>query len=165
MGNPILDVPPLGKVRRVHGLEHATIHILSRRVRHVSFSGLSIPFGFWLVGNVEPEEVSYAANEALRRLQAGESTLAIHPRCGTNLAVSGMLTGLTGFFASFSLDPKEHWIEKLPRVIAAATIAMIFAGPIGFAVQENVTTSPDASNLRLGNINRINPSLYFVEVH
>lgn len=165
MGNPILDLPPLGKVRRVHGLEHATIHILSRRVRHVSFSGLSIPFGFWLVGNVEPEEVSYAANEALRRLQAGEGALAVHPRCGTNLAVSGMLTGLTGFFASFSFDPKEHWVEKLPRVIAAATIAMIFAGPIGFAVQENITTSPDASQLRLGKINRINPSLYFVEVH
>jgi hypothetical protein len=165
MSNPLLEIPPFGKVRRVHGLEHATIHILSRRVRHVSFSGLSIPYGFWLVGTVEPEEVSYAANEALRRLQAGEGNLAVHPRCGTNLAVGGLLTGVTSLFASFSFDPKEYWLEKLPRVIAAATIAMIFAGPLGFAVQENITTSPDAANLSLGKITRLNPTLYFVEVH
>lgn len=164
MANPILELPFLGKVRRVHGLEHATIHLLSRRVRHVSFSGLSIPLGFWLVGKVEPEEVSYAANEALRRLKGGESNLVIHPRCGTNLAVGGLLTGLTSLFASFSFDPKEHWLEKLPRVVVAATIAMVFAGPLGFAVQENVTTSSDASALSLGAITRLNDALYFVEV-
>ena len=164
MQNTLFDIPPFGKTRRVHGLEHATIHLLSRRVRHVSFSGLSIPFGFWLWGNVEPEEVSHAATEALRRLQAGESQLVLHPRCGTNLAVGGMVTGLASFFASLSPNTHEAWIEKLPRVIIAATVAMIFAGPLGFLVQERVTTSADASRLSLGSVIRLNKSLYFVEV-
>ena len=164
MQNVLLDLPPIGKTRRVHGLEHATIHLLSRRVSHVSFSGLSIPFGFWLWGRVEAEEIKHAASEALRRLQAGESQLVLHPRCGTNLAVGGMVTGLAGFVAGLSPNRREGLFEKLPRVIVAATIAMIFAGPLGFFVQERVTTSADAATLSFGSIIRISPTLYFVEV-
>ena len=40
-------------------------------------------------------EVRAATHEALQRLQAGEAELAIHPNCGTNLAV-GLSMALVG---------------------------------------------------------------------
>jgi len=165
--NLILELPGLGKVRRVHALEHATITILSRRIPHLSMAGRSTPNGFWLYGTVAKEQIESAANEALRRLQAGEAALAIHPRCGTNLAVAGILTGVSSFLASLSFGKDERAIDKLPRVILAATAAVFIAQPAGLAVQEAVTTCPDALRLSVGNIRqtkRGNLTVSFVEV-
>lgn len=164
----ILELPGIGKVRRVHALEHATITLLSRRHKDLSMMGRSTPNGFWLYGEVDKAELERTAAEALRRLQAGEATLAIHPRCGTNLAVAGMLTGLSSFAASLSLHPRERAIDKLPRVILAATAAMLFAQPAGFAVQQGYTTCPDAAHLSLGAIRQTKRgklTVSFVTVH
>ncbi|MGB0386581.1 MAG: DUF6391 domain-containing protein [Ardenticatenaceae bacterium] len=163
----LLELPGIGKVRRVHALEHATITLLSRRLGRVSMVGRSTPQGFWLYGNVKQDDLQQAVEEALQRLQAGEASLAIHPRCGTNLAVAGLLTGVSSFLATFSFNKEESAIDKLPRMILAATGAMIVAGPAGLAVQEAVTTCPDASYLSIGNIKRNkrgNVTTYFVEV-
>lgn len=165
--NWLLELPGIGKVRRVHALEHATITLLSRRLGRVSMVGRSTPQGFWLYGNVEEDDINRAVHEALERLQAGEASLAIHPRCGTNLAVAGVLTGFSSFLASFSFNKDESPLEKLPRMILAATVAMILAGPAGLKVQENMTTSPDASYLSIGKIKRYQRAKvtsYFVEV-
>lgn len=163
----LLELPGIGKVRRVHALEHATITLLSRRLHNVNMVGRSTPRGFWLYGNVPREELERAVAEALRRLQAGEAALAIHPRCGTNLAVAGLLTGVSSFLASLSFNQDERPLDKLPRVILAATAAMIVAGPAGLAVQEAVTTCPDAAPLSIGPIKqsqRGGLTIYFVEV-
>lgn len=165
--NFLLELPGLGKVRRVHALEHATITLLSRRIPHLSMAGRSTPNGFWLYGNVPTEQIESAVNDALRRLQAGEAELAIHPRCGTNLAVSGLVTGVSSFIAGLSLSADERAMDKLPRVILAATVAMLVAQPLGLAVQEAVTTSPDALRLSVGNIRqtkRGRMTVSFVEV-
>jgi hypothetical protein len=163
----LLELPPVGKVRRVHALEHATITLLSRRHADLSMVGRSTNKGFWLYGEVDKEELERTTNEALRRLQGGEASLAIHPRCGTNLAVAGMLTGVSSFLASLSLHKDERPVDKLPRVILAATAAMFIAQPMGLAVQEGYTTCPDASRLSVGKIRqtkRGKMTVSFVEV-
>jgi hypothetical protein len=163
----LLELPGIGKVRRVHALEHATITLLSGRFQNLSMAGRSTPNGFWLYGNVEKADVEWGVHEALRRLQGGEARLAIHPRCGTNLAVAGIITGVTGFIAGLSLNSEERVMDKLPRVILATTAALLVAQPAGYAVQEGFTTCPDASRLSVGKIRQTKKgplTVTFVEV-
>jgi hypothetical protein len=168
IGEWLLELPYVGKTRRVHGLEHAAISLMSERDPDLRMVGRSTPNGFWLYGTVETNEVRRATEEALRRLQAGEATLAVHPRCGTNLAVAGLLTGLSSFAASASLGRRENPLNKLPRMILAATAALLVSQPLGMIVQEKVTTCPDASRLSLGPIKRMqrgNLTIHFVTIH
>lgn len=163
----LLDAPVVGKVRRVHAIEHATITLLSMRIPNLRMVGRSTARGFWLYGNVETEDVRRAAEEALRRLQRGEATLAIHPNCGTNIAVTGVLAGLSSFAASAPWHEKESIADRVPRAIMAALAALFLARPVGFWVQRNITTSPDAQTLRLGEIKRMQKggmTIHFVEV-
>ncbi len=135
----ILDtVPVVAQIRRNHGLEHATIHVLSSRIRNLSLVGHATLEGFNLYGEVETDQVESAANEALARLRAGDSRLVIHPNCGTNFATAGMLAGLSAWIASMG----KGGVGKLPRIIIASTVALMFALPLGLTVQEYVTTSP-----------------------
>ncbi|HYT34988.1 MAG TPA: DUF6391 domain-containing protein, partial [Ktedonobacteraceae bacterium] len=75
------------RIRQNHALEHATITILSGMVPDLSISACSSSNGFIIFGDVDLGLLRRALDEALRRLQAGEASLAIHPNCGTNLAV------------------------------------------------------------------------------
>jgi hypothetical protein len=147
------------KIRRNHGLEHATIHVLSKRINNLSIVGRSDWKGFTLYGSVDTAEVRYAANEALRRLRSGEAELAVHPRCGTVLAVTGLLTALATFVA-IGLDNREphsrfRW-SSIPAAILAATGAALLAQPLGMAVQQKYTTSGYPGNLQIRSIT-INP--------
>jgi len=82
------------RVRQSHALEHATIHILTQRHVGLKLMGRSTAAGFYLYGQVDTDRVGAAVTEAIARLQAGEAELAVHPRCGTNLAVGALLSGL-----------------------------------------------------------------------
>jgi len=86
----LLNLPLILETRRNHALEHATLHILARTHR-TNMAGHSNPTGFFLLGDLQLEEIADAATEAMKRLKAGESGLAVHPGCGTNLAVSALL--------------------------------------------------------------------------
>ena len=79
------------RVRQNHALEHATMHVLSRRNPYLTLMGRSTPSGFVLYGDVAAQEIANAATEALALLQQGQEHLAVHPRCGTNLAVTSIL--------------------------------------------------------------------------
>jgi len=138
MMNILDELPYVSIVRRNHGLEHATIHMLSTRVQNLAVVGHATLAGFNLYGDVTTEHVESAAHEALARLRAGESRLVIHPNCGTNFATAGMMAGLAAFVASLG----KGTFSKLPRVMMASTLALLFALPLGFAVQEYITTSP-----------------------
>src|SRR6266702_4062939 len=89
------------RIRQNHALEHATITVLSGMVPDLSISARSSSTGFIIFGNVDLGLLRRALDEALRRLQAGEASLAIHPNCGTNLAVGvslmtiGTMLGMT----------------------------------------------------------------------
>ncbi|MBK9096141.1 MAG: hypothetical protein IPM84_25965 [Anaerolineae bacterium] len=88
-----------------------------------------------------------AAKEALRRLQAGDAHMAVHPNCGTNFVTSGMLAGLAAWAVtvlSTQGERKRSAWEALPTAFTAATLALFVAQPLGHTLQEFVTTSPGA---------------------
>lgn len=152
------NLPFIARIQRNHGLEHATIHILNRRNGNLSLVGRSDWNGFTLYGPVDTAEVKHAAQEALRRLRQGEAELAVHPRCGTVVATTGLLTGLAAFMA-FSLDNSRgrfRW-TSIPAAILAATLAAIVAQPLGLMLQERYTTCGDPGSLEIKNIS-VNPN-------
>lgn len=128
--------------RRNHALEHATMHVLTRRYPHVSLAGRATPSGFIIYGGLASKAVNSAAREALQRLQAGESELAIHPHCGTNFVATGVLAGLSSLLATSGQS--RRLLDRLPRVILASTAAVLMAQPLGVWLQEHVTASSAA---------------------
>lgn len=147
----ILDSPILATLRRNHAVEHATMHLLAPRQPYLSAVARTALDGFTVYGDVDTKILADAAAEALGRLQAGHNELAVHPRCGTNLAVAGFLAGSAAFLAS---GRSGFRLSKLPRLILAATLAVIIAQPLGLLVQERFTTSTDVAGLRVAEVTR-----------
>ena len=139
----------IAHIRRNHGLEHATVHVLSQRHTHLAVVGRSDWNGFTLYGPLDTAEVNQAVHEALHQLQQGEAHLAVHPRCGTVLATTGLLTGLAAFLA-IGLDGNSRsrfrW-AAFPSAVLAATLAAIFAQPLGLLLQERYTVTGNPGNL------------------
>jgi hypothetical protein len=144
------DVPVISRVRRNHGLEHATLHILSQRYPKRSLAGHSDTRGFWVIGDVSIEDVYEAVEEALSRLQNGEKHLAVHSNCGTNFVTSGVLAGLAAVIAMFGVGSRTRdKLERLPVAMFMATLALIFSQPLGFFLQRRVTTSAEPGTLQV----------------
>jgi hypothetical protein len=144
----ILETPPISIIRRNHGIEHATVHVLTERHPNIQLVGRADTHGFNIYGDVRTDWLESAAQEALRRMQNGEGHLAVHPRCGTNLVVAGLLTAGAAIIA---LGRKPSF-RKIPDVILGTTLAMFVAQPLGIKLQEHVTTSPDALGARIAGI-------------
>lgn len=153
----ILDLPLVARTRRNHGLEHATVHVLSERYPGIGIMGRSTPNCFYIYGSLTAEQVQSAAAEALARLRAGESHLTIHPGCGTNLVVSGTLAGAAAFAAVNAGRKRDRW-ENLPTAMMAATIALLLAQPLGPLLQERVTTNADMGAMEILGVWRVNNS-------
>jgi len=153
MSHSKLDLHPISRVRRNHALEHATINVLSKRYPNVKLGGMSTPFGFTIIGDVDSEVVAEGAIEALKRLRAGEKSLTQHPNCGTNFAISGMMAGFAAWLGTLGTGKKgsEKW-ERLPLSILLATIALILTRPLGPIVQKHITTAGDPGGLELDRI-------------
>jgi hypothetical protein len=139
-------------VRQNHALEHATMHVLSRRNPYSQLMGRSTLSGYLIYGSVSTEDVAGAASEALVRLQQGEAYLAVHPRCGTNLAVTSILAGTAAFGAT--LGRPRSKLDRLPLALTAATLAAILAQPLAHRVQEHVTTTPEVEGLYIASVAR-----------
>jgi hypothetical protein len=87
-------------------------------------------------------------------LRTTHPDLAIHERCGTNLAVAGLLTGL----AAMTVAKMRRPYGTVNNVILASTAAIILARPLGLTVQRYVTTqTPNASM----SIERVTPIKVF----
>ena len=152
-------IPFISRVRRNHALEHATIQVLGERLRELALVGRSSMWGFYIYGDVPTEDVLAAAQEGLRRLQSGEQRMAIHPNCGTNLAVAGVLAGFGAFLALGGFGRKRDRglidrLARLPLAFTAATLGIILARPLGPAVQARITTDPNVGNMRVAGISR-----------
>ena len=144
---------PLSRLQRNHGLEHATLHMLAETHPHLSLAGHSDVGGFWILGNVETDELRSAVDEALQRMRDGEHGLAVHPNCGTNFVATGALAGLaawTGMLGSGSTTRDKF--ERLPIVIGLATIALLVGQPLGLLLQARVTTSGVPGDLEVVDI-------------
>jgi len=152
---PFLNIPLIRRIRRNHGLEHATIHILSRKVKNLSLAGRSTSTGFYLYGNVSTDEIETAVGEALRRMQDGEHGLAIHPNCGTGLVTAGLLTSVATLIGTTGM--RRGFVERLsrlPTIVMLSTMSLILSQPLGLALQQHFTTLGDPGNLEIVNISR-----------
>ena len=150
-----LPVDLLTRLRRNHALEHAAIHILSRRNRGIRVVGRSTARGFLLYGDLPTENVLVAAKEAVRRLRDGERHLAVHPSCGTNFVASGVLSGLGAFTV---LTPRRRdwreWLRRLPMVFLVGTLGVMIGQQLGPVLQMTLTTDPDVGQAQITGIVR-----------
>ncbi|BAY24558.1 hypothetical protein NIES2100_43530 [Calothrix sp. NIES-2100] len=140
-------------LRQVHALEHATVWVLSEsnsaytnsrestnvQVDNELLSGLSTEHGFYLYGEVNISDLRRAVTLALHRLTSGESDLAVHPRCGTNLSVAMLLTA--GLAVGVHLLLPFRPIEQLIGLGLAATTAAELAPDLGLMAQRYITTA------------------------
>lgn len=151
----LLEHPTISRIRRNHGLEHATIHMLSRRFPKQSFAGHSDAGGFWLMGEVDTEALADAVTQALTRMRNGERGLAVHPNCGTNFATYGIAAGFAAFVGMAGVGNRfRDKLERLPVMMLFATVALILAQPFGFRIQQKVTTSGEPGDLEVVEIMR-----------
>ena len=150
----LLQFPLILQTRRNHGLEHATIHILSERIHALRVVGRSQANGFYLYGNLTTEDISGAVEEALRRMKAGESRLAVHPGCGTNMVAAGLLAGSVAFVASLLVGRRARWFDRLPNAAFGGVLGVAAAQPLGPWLQANITTSADMRGMRVRKIVR-----------
>jgi hypothetical protein len=150
---PVLDLPVVRRTRRNHGLEHATIHVLSGRVKGLQMAGRSTDSGFVLIGEAPTETVEAAVNDALRRMRNGEGSLAIHPNCGTNLVTTGFLTSLVGI-AGLSGATRKDTFNRLPVMMVLMMFTLLFAQPLGAQLQKYFTTDGNPADLEVVSITR-----------
>jgi hypothetical protein len=149
MPNSILDLPFVGETRRNHALEHATLHVLAAKHPGRMLAGHSNPTGFFILGDVRTEDVTAAAEEALRRLRLGERELAIHPGCGTNFATSALLAGTLAWLVLRGGRSPWGRMLRLPFAIAFALVGLALSRPLGPIIQQKITTDADVGTLQL----------------
>jgi hypothetical protein len=153
----LLDRPLINRIRRNHGLEHATIHMLSSRYPRRSIAGRADAQGFFILGNLSTEAIAQASQEALQRVQGGEQHLAIHPNCGTNFLTAGLLAALGSYFALLGGNT-QRWrdrLERLPLAVMTAVAALLVAQPLGTAAQRHLTTRGDMDGMQILAVKRL----------
>ena len=149
----VLSVFPISRIRRNHGLEHATLHLLSKRYPKINLAGHSDVGGFWILGDVETEDVRETVDEALLRMNSGEEDLAVHPNCGTNFVTAGTFAGIAASVAMLGVGKTlRDKVERVPLAASLATLALMFAQPMGLIIQERITTSGVPAGLRVVDI-------------
>ncbi len=137
-------------VRENHALEHATIVLLNKRYPEARLSGVSFAPGFFVFGEVPTASILPVAEQALARLRGDEPEMAIHERCGTNLAVAGMLTGLSAMTVAKMRKP----YNTFNNVVLASTAALVLARPLGLLVQRYITTATPGLSMRITGVRR-----------
>jgi len=146
----ILNKGFISRIRRNHGLEHATMTILAQRFPNTPMAGRSDTVGFWLIGDVPTEAVQEAVTEGLARMKAGEHHLAVHPHCGTNYVVSGTFAGLAGATAMAGVGPRvRDKLDRIPLAASLATLALIASQPLALLLQARLTTSGEPGDLEV----------------
>lgn len=139
-------------VKQNHALEHATIVLLSRQYPDVRLAGISFASGFFVFGDLPTEAIRPAAEEALTLLRTTAPDLAIHERCGTNLAVTGILAGLAAMVVARMRRP----YNGLNNIILATTAALVLGRPLGLQVQRYVTTQTPNGSMTVTEVKRYN---------
>lgn len=159
----------ISRIRRNHGLEHATIHMLSKRNSGFSAQGNSNHRGFYLniYGNIDENAVRAAVQEAFDRMKNGESELAVHPNCGTVLLTTATMTTLAAqaAFAAEGMRKKRSNLDPLllasalPNAILAAVVALIISRPVGLHLQRRYTTEGDLGDMEIVRVSQIRPTV------
>ena len=155
----LLDLPLILETRRNHALEHATLHVLAR-THKISMAGHSNPTGFFLLGDLQLEEIANAAIEALTRLKAGESGLAVHEGCGTNMATTALLSGTFAWAPLRGANSTRWRLLLIPLAVVFAAFGYWLSKPLGPWLQKYITTEADLGNMQITNIVFIRKGLH-----
>ncbi|RLC58722.1 MAG: hypothetical protein DRI30_02205 [Chloroflexi bacterium] len=147
------------RVRQNHGLEHATVALMLARQGPMRIVGRSDHGGFYIYARVDTDRLRAYAEEALVRLQRGEEHLAVSPMCGTNIAVAGVLAGVTSYVA---LRRADGPIDGLTRAVLAGMLSVIASQPLGRLVQKYATTSPELTGVRITSVDRLSDRIHKV---
>jgi hypothetical protein len=158
----------ISRVRRNHGLEHATIHVLSEKHKNFSAQGNSNHKGFSLniYGEISDEAVADAVEEAFGRMKKGEHSLAVHPNCGTVLLTTATLAALAAQ-ATFAFEQRRQkqshmnlsvLLNALPTAVLAVAFSLIISRPIGVQLQAKYTVEGDLQEMELHSIRPVQPS-------
>jgi len=148
----ILDFPLTSRIRRNHGLEHASLNILNQRFPERTLAGFSTPSGFFVLGDLATEDLREAVMQALTRLQTGERYLVIHSNCGTNYVAAGFVAGLLAWLGMAGAKSKREKVDRLPFIIALAMLGFIISQPLGPKIQERITTSGNPEGMTIVDI-------------
>ncbi len=159
----------ISRVRRNHGLEHATIHVLSEKYKGFSAQGNSDHRGFSLnvYGNINEDQVEAAVREAYQRMKNGEHELAVHPNCGTALlttATMATLAAQTVFGLEYRRQGKTGHIgsvlfNALPSAVLMVVLAIIVSRPLGLQLQAKYTTEGELGDLKIIDVRAVSPSI------
>jgi hypothetical protein len=158
----LLQAPYVQPTRRNHALEHASLHVLSRRFPNTPMGGHSNPTGFFIVGKLPTEQVREAVGIALARLQNGEAGLAIHPGCGTNYAVTGGLAAFAALLGFIGTKNTRERLDRLPLVSLLSIFAFLLGQALGPVLQQKITTDPNPGDMVIVDVYPITPSLHRV---
>ncbi len=151
LAHPLLNIPYIRRTRRNHGLEHATITLLTpRRYR---LSGRSDDSGFVILGDVPTDALERAAQEALRRMRNGEHQLAVHPNCGTNLLTTGFMASLIGL-VGMAGSSRRRAVDRMPLVMLMMMGAILYGPLLGMRLQQHFTTAGDPGDLEVVSVSR-----------
>ena len=144
----ILDLPFILETRRNHALEHATLHMLAH-THTGTMAGHSNPTGFFLLGNFSTQDVWAAATEALERLRGGESGLAIHAGCGTNMATTALLAGTFAWAVIRLAKSTLMKILLMPLAVFFGVVGFLISRPLGPVLQQRITTEANMGNMQI----------------
>ncbi|MBI5838940.1 MAG: hypothetical protein HZB19_02450 [Chloroflexi bacterium] len=158
----ILDLPLILETRRNHALEHATLHVLARKYPNQHMAGHSNPTGFFLLGKFDTQEIWTASTEAMTRLRGGESKLAIHAGCGTNLAVTTLLAGTFGWIPLRGAKSTFWRLWLIPLAVVFAAFGYLLSQPAGPWLQANITTEADLGDMKIIDIVPISRNVHRV---
>ncbi len=150
----LFDPRQFERTRRNHGLEHATITLITNKMPQLRLAGRSTSKGFYVYGDVDTNLLTQTANEAIQRLKSGDAYLAVHPQCGTNLVAGGLIAGLATFLSVASDQRRGRTQPSLSKMALLSTVALLASRPAGHYLQEHVTTSPDIRDMRIASVDR-----------
>ena len=128
----------------------------------MTMGGHSNPTGFYLMGGFSKEEIQEAADEAMRRIRAGEKELAIHEGCGTNIATSTLLPAMFAFVPMQQARSNFWRLFLIPFAIGLAVVGYFLSKPLGPWLQRNVTTEANLGNMRIVDIIPVRKGLFRV---
>lgn len=132
------------KLRKNHGLEHATINILEKEYGYNDLAGYAEEDGFYIMGVNNTVYVEEAARKGLRLMQKGKEELAIHKRCGTSMTVANFLSAIIFLSLLFS---SGHF--SILNMIIAIIIANLVGPYIGQIVQRKFTTTSKVKEMEI----------------
>jgi hypothetical protein len=156
----LLNLPLILETRRNHALEHATLHLLARKYKNQSMAGHSNPTGFFLLGDIQTDDVIACANEAHTRLNMGESGLAVHEGCGTNLVAAAVLPATFAWAPLRGVRSTRWRLLLIPLALTFALFGYFLSKPLGPWLQKYITTEADMGAMQIVDVRLVRKGVH-----